>query len=61
MLLVSTLAGLIVLVPAARWFAKRANGADVNRPEIASVATHEEAAAMTAPADTVHLLDRGSP
>jgi bile acid:Na+ symporter, BASS family len=45
MLLVATLAGLFVLLPAARWFAKRANTTAVQHPEITRAPTHEEARA----------------
>jgi BASS family bile acid:Na+ symporter len=44
MLLVATLAGLIVLIPAARWFAKRARVPEVKRTEVAREPRHEEVA-----------------
>ncbi|HKA08264.1 MAG TPA: bile acid:sodium symporter [Gemmataceae bacterium] len=45
MLLVATLAGLIVLVPAARWFAKRTNTTAVQHPVIPREPTPEAARA----------------
>jgi bile acid:Na+ symporter, BASS family len=44
MLLVATLAGLIFLLPAARWFARRATGAPDTRPEIVHEPVREEVA-----------------
>jgi bile acid:Na+ symporter, BASS family len=45
MLLVGTLAGLFVLLPAARWFAKRATATSAQHPEITREPTPEEARA----------------
>jgi len=44
MLLVSTLAGLIVLLPAARWFARQATAVDVSRSETAHEPVRAEVA-----------------
>jgi len=53
MLLVATLAGLVVLVPAARWFARRPDGTPDNT-KIVSEPIHQEVAPMTTQAHRGH-------